>query len=41
MEREKKSEKKLCKVLNVKTIIFDVVSIGWEAEGSEEGREGR
>lgn len=38
MEREKK---KLCKVLNVKTISFDVMSIGWEAGGSEGGREGR
>lgn len=37
--REKK--KKLCKVLNVKTISFDAMSIGWEAEGSEDGREGR
>lgn len=34
-------KKKLCKVLNVKTISFDVMSIGWEAEGSEDGREGR
>lgn len=34
-------EKKLCKVLNVKTISFDVMNIGWEAEGSEDGREGR
>lgn len=46
-EREKRGkwkeskEKKLCKVLNVKTISFDVMNIGWEAEGSEDGREGR
>lgn len=45
-EREKRgkwkeSREKLCKVLNVKTISFDVMNIGWEAEGSEDGREGR
>jgi len=36
-----KKKKKVCKVLNVETISFDVMSIGWEAEGSEDGREGR
>lgn len=38
--RKGKKKKKLCKVLNVKTISFAAMSIGWEAEGSEDGREG-
>lgn len=37
MERKEK----VVQVLNVKTISFDAMSIGWEAKGSEDGREGR